>query len=121
MKTKSLHYCYPISPGAKGWPRGCWSVEVGGVNRECFATGREAVAYANTLDFPWQDANLACQCTDPETGKTGDWLFVGPDFREPGTRISDVFSDFIGLVDWARGNRWVVVRGTICQRWSPLP
>lgn len=120
MKTKSLHYCYPTSPGAKGRPRGCWSVEVEGVNRECFATGREAVEFAKTLDFPWQEANLACQCADPETGKVGDWLFVGPNFREPGTKVSPFFRDFAELSAGVRG-KWAPKSGTLAQRWSPLP
>lgn len=119
MKTKELHYYYPTSPGAKGWPKGCWAIEVDGEPLKRFTTGSEAVVFADTHRHPWQEAGLACRCVDPETGKTGDWLFVGPDHRTPGTRISPLFPELSELCEWAKRDGWAVVPGTLCQRWRP--
>jgi len=41
-----------------------------------------------------------CQCTHPETGKTGCWLFDGDSHRKPGTTLSPVFPDLMNLYDW---------------------
>lgn len=55
----------------------------------------------------------AMQCTDPETGKVGDWLFTGDDWRIKGTRCTPVFEDFYALCRWNidGGRRFEVVGG----------
>lgn len=54
MKTKSVEWSYPTSPNAKGFPRGCWSVEVAGEAVAHYAARREAVEHADRLPEPWQ-------------------------------------------------------------------
>lgn len=46
------------------------------------------------------------QCVDPETGKTGCWIFVGDDHRKKGTRITEVFSDLKGLFEHMDKTGW---------------
>jgi hypothetical protein len=52
-------------------------------------------------------AYAAIQCTHPETGETGDWLYTGSSHREQDSAVSPVFPDLIGLFNWARENHWV--------------
>jgi hypothetical protein len=51
-------------------------------------------------------AKVACQCTHPETGKTGDWLFIGESHQQSGAAISPVFGDLVQLFEWTRANGW---------------
>lgn len=60
MKTKSIDWSYPSSPNAIrfGFPAGCWTVSrMNGDNPgeavAGFATEREAIALANTMDIPY--------------------------------------------------------------------
>lgn len=52
---------------------------------------------------------IACQCTDPETGIVGDWLFTGDDWREAGSRVTPVFDSFYELCQWTNRGRWAQV------------
>jgi hypothetical protein len=36
-------------------------------------------------------ASLATQCTCPDTGLTGSFLFTGESHRNPGSRVSEVY------------------------------
>lgn len=56
-------------------------------------------------------AHIALQCTDPKTETVGDWLFVGENHRVAGTRVSPIFTDYLGLVCWCRENGWAEVPG----------
>lgn len=53
-------------------------------------------------------AKYTIQCTCPDTGKTGDWLFSGDDHREKGTQISPVFTGLTELFGWMKRNGWEI-------------
>lgn len=53
-----------------------------------------------------------CQCTHPQTWKTGCWLYMGDDHKT-GATLSPVFSDLGGLFDWMRANGWESIPGGI--------
>lgn len=115
MKTKSVEWSYPTSPNAKGFPNGCWSVEVAGEAVAHYAARREAVEHADRLPEPWacyaREASVAIQCHCPVTGRLGDWLFTGDDWRAPGSRVSPVLPDFYDFLLWAKANGWTQVPG----------
>jgi hypothetical protein len=58
-------------------------------------------------------ADVAVQCPDPETGKTGSWLFAGESVKASGARVSPVFIDCYELFQWALRNKWE----GIADRW----
>jgi hypothetical protein len=51
-------------------------------------------------------ARSVIQCVEPDTGEIGCWLFTGDSHREPGSRVSPVFSDCLELFTWCRRNNW---------------
>ena len=54
-------------------------------------------------------ARITTQCVDPETGKTGCWLFLGTNHRTPGTSASPVFDDSYELYQWMQVNGWNMI------------
>lgn len=55
-------------------------------------------------------ARLAMQCTCPDTGKTGDFLFLGESHRTPGTRVTIVYPTFANFL-WEELRDWQQIPG----------
>lgn len=53
-------------------------------------------------------ASVAIQCTDPETGTVGTFLFVGSSWSDVGARISPVFAGLPEAYQWAEQNQWKI-------------
>lgn len=51
-------------------------------------------------------ATYTVQCTFPETGETGCWLFSGEDHKKEGTAISPFFKDLGEFFKWCYANEW---------------
>lgn len=51
-------------------------------------------------------AREAIQCVCPDTGETGSFLFTGESHRNPGSRVSPIFSGLAGVFEWANANGW---------------
>ena len=55
-------------------------------------------------DSPGVMARLVIQCVCPDTGETGDFLFVGDSHRAKGSRVSRIYPDLSDLIrgepDW---------------------
>lgn len=51
-------------------------------------------------------ARLAVQCTHPESGLTGSWLFGGDSWRELGAAATPLFADCYDLFRWLKVNGW---------------
>lgn len=51
-------------------------------------------------------AKLAIQCTDPDSGEVGCFLFTGDSHRIEGSRCSPVFDDLVPLFNWTKDNAW---------------
>lgn len=51
-------------------------------------------------------ATRTIQCTHPDTGETGDWLFICGDHRAKERSVSPCFSELFDLYRWAKENNW---------------
>ena len=51
-------------------------------------------------------ADYCIQCTNPENGKVGTWLFIGGEGHKKGKRISPFFPDLLPFFEWAQENGW---------------
>ncbi len=51
-------------------------------------------------------AQYTIQCTHPETGRQGCWIFRGDTHRAAGTSLSPFFPDLLDLFRWFRLNGW---------------
>lgn len=71
-----------------------------------FAVGsnQRITSYADDSPPPGTEASLAIQCVCPDTGETGDFLFIGDSHRAEGSRVSRIYPDLSDLIrgepDW---------------------
>ncbi len=61
-------------------------------------------------------ARTAIQCTCPDTGKTGSFLYTGTSHRESGSRVSPVCRDLAELYTWTAENDWLSEGGAHVYR-----
>jgi len=77
-----------------------------------FAVGsNQRIIPSDATPPPGTVASLAMRCLCPDTGALGDWLFVGPSHREPGSRVTPVYPDFA----------WLVQAEVMTGRWFQTP
>lgn len=56
-------------------------------------------------------ASVAIQCTEPESGKTGSFLFIGDSHKGKDAAVSPVFADTMALHKWCSENGWRSIAG----------
>lgn len=56
-------------------------------------------------------AKYTVQCTHPDTGETGCWLFAGESHRQPGSALCPVMPDLLALFRWMHQNGWRTLDG----------
>jgi len=51
-------------------------------------------------------ATMAIQCTCPDAGTIGSFLFSGESWRNSGSRVTPVFHDLYEAYQWMQANGW---------------
>jgi hypothetical protein len=76
---------------------------------ECYAVHFDPVG----VYFDDPEYRYTCQCTHPDTGRTGCWLFAGSSHRARRSAVSPVFSSLSDLFAWMDSNGFRRIEGGI--------
>jgi len=55
-------------------------------------------------------ARVCMQCTCPDSGKVGTFLYSGETWRNKGSRVTPVFADLVALVQHCDMGGWQIIK-----------